>query len=796
MSPTTPTLTLRLALVLAGALTLAACDRSNDARLLMVVTASGTPANVTALNVTLNGPGGIDSARYTRAGAEPILFPTTLVATIRPDGAGAVTIDIVANDAGGGTVASGHAGPITIRAGERQTAYVQLECAGGPCVVTGPGGPDGGVPDASPRCGNGQVDPGETCDTAIAPGDPGACPLNCDDHVTCTRDMQTGSACTVACTHVEIVDTAPGDRCCPAHARSDRDPDCSPTCDNGTVEPGETCDIRIAQGSPGACANEITCSNADACARELLVSADTCSAVCVRYPITVQAQPSTVTDGCCPAGANNASDGDCPVACGNGLPEVGESCDVGIPAPAPGSCPASCDDGMTNTKDFVAGAACQAACVHAPITEWVSGDGFCPTGATSATDADCPIVCGNGLIERGEACDKAGSGPIACPTSCPPSPTRVTKNGVMHDGCINIRLIGDAADCSARCLVTEVATCSAQTDACCPAGCTWANDPDCSVACGDGFLQPSLGEECEVLSPPGQPDACPSSCPAPNRCTEARLVSAGTCAAICVALPITSFRAGDGCCAPGGNSIVDPDCDVQCGNGIVERPAERCDHAVGGSCPDADACPPADACTTVFHRGTTRNCSAECISVPKTACSSGDGCCPPGCSAAADSDCPVICGNGIRDAGERCDRGITAGAPDSCPRSCDDGDACTVDVVSGSVEGCTRTCTHRDITACLAGDGCCPTGCTPATDRDCAPECGDGQVGAGETCDPPATCPTTCPDDGDPCTVEQLAGGPTSCNAACRHIPITACSGQATDRCCPTGCGAATDTDC
>jgi hypothetical protein len=65
-----------------------------------------------------------------------------------------------------------------------------------------------------------------------------------------------------------------------------------------------------------------------------------------------------------------------------------------------------------------------------------------------------------------------------------------------------------------------------------------------------------------------------------------------------------------------------------------------------------------------------------------------------------------------------------------------------------------------------------------------------------ETCDPPATCPTTCPDDGDACTREVLTGYAAHCNAACQHVPITACSGETADFCCPTGCTRATDVDC
>jgi hypothetical protein len=105
-------------------------------------------------------------------------------------------------------------------------------------------------------------------------------------------------------------------------------------------------------------------------------------------------------------------------------------------------------------------------------------------------------------------------------------------------------------------------------------------------------------------------------------------------------------------------------------------------------------------------------------------------------------------------------------------------------------------CSHNPITGCIPDDGCCPPGCSAVNDRDCSPTCRDGHIGAGETCDPPSTCPTACPDDGDPCTAEQLSGDANACNVACRHLPITACSGGKRDSCCPTGCSPGSDSDC
>ncbi len=64
-------------------------------------------------------------------------------------------------------------------------------------------------------CGNGAVDPGETCD--------GNCPTSCVDALTCTTDALVGTpaTCDVACVHAGT-GCAAGDGCC------------SPGCDNAT----------------------------------------------------------------------------------------------------------------------------------------------------------------------------------------------------------------------------------------------------------------------------------------------------------------------------------------------------------------------------------------------------------------------------------------------------------------------------------------------------------------------------------------------------------------------------------
>jgi hypothetical protein len=768
-----------------------ACHSSGDAVVVVVVTASGTPPPVSSLSVTITAPSGTSSTQaYTRSDGQPIAFPTTLAADLPANATGTVSIGVSALGATGATVAAAPARSALVSPGGRPTVYVQLDCGGPPCQAQG-GGADGGADaSSSPRCGNGRIDPGEVCDTAIPPGDPGACPTTCDDGVTCTIDTAQGSGCQLSCKHVPITGLDPNDGCCPVAGTHETDPDCSPTCGNQTVDPGETCDIGIDPGLPGACPPPGECTSTDPCVLSQSLSAGTCQAICMHYPVTKASLLGS--DGCCPPGATSATDTDCAQSCGDGVVETNENCDVAIKPPAAGSCPTSCrhpDAGACQTA-FLTGTGCTVACFQTAITTPISGDGCCPPGATRATDSDCLGSCGDGIVDPGESCDPSAVGPGACPTSCPPSPS----------ACVQTTLTGSATACTAACVSKPIVACSPQSDGCCPSGCTAADDPDCSTTCGDGKVQSD--ETCDVAIPAGGAGACPQSCNDGNSCTTDLLLSSGTCEATCLHLQVTAFIAGDGCCPPGGDLNLDADCAALCGDGIVEPPVESCDKGIAGSCPvpptsqTSTTCPAADACTQVTVEGSPSTCTSRCVYTPITACVGGDRCCPAGCTSLTDSDCVPICGDGVVQVNEQCDRAITAGMPGACQRTCDDGDACTTDIASGSTQNCTRRCTHLAIVACLDDDGCCPTGCMPSNDSDCMPVCGDGHVGNGETCDPPSTCPTTCPDDGDPCTTEVLVGNPLTCNAACRHVPITTCSTAGADHCCPTGCTSATDSDC
>jgi hypothetical protein len=166
-------------------------------------------------------------------------------------------------------------------------------------------------------------------------------------------------------------------------------------------------------------------------------------------------------------------------------------------------------------------------------------------------------------------------------------------------------------------------------------------------------------------------------------------------------------------------------------------------------------------------------------------CGTLDECCPSGCHANNDGDCAAVCDNGVIEGDETCDP-LT-----SCVTACP-AIGCQLRALSGAGT-CQAECVDAGLqTVCRDGDGCCPSGCTANNDAECASVCGNGEVEAGETCDPLATCPTACPAAG--CAVYSLFNAGT-CQAQCVQTgTIGACIDG--DGCCPTGCNANNDRDC
>ncbi|HKP58832.1 MAG TPA: DUF4215 domain-containing protein [Polyangiales bacterium] len=269
--------------------------------------------------------------------------------------------------------------------------------------------PGKSVEDCTAKCGDGKLSGEEKCDTAIAAGQPGACPTSCKPTDSCTPQVVKGDACNAECTPMPISMAGAKDGCCPSGATAASDVDCAPKCGNGVVEPGETCDP---PESCKACTTSNTCLSPRGTG-----SATSCNLRCDMVPIT-QCRSS---DRCCPAGCNSNNDRDCSSMCGNKVIDQGETCENGTDKP----CPANCEDNNPCTADRTTGSAqnCNISCTHTPITQAMTGDGCCPDGASANNDGDCMATCGNKVVEGSETCDDGnttkGDGCFECKTETP-----------------------------------------------------------------------------------------------------------------------------------------------------------------------------------------------------------------------------------------------------------------------------------------------------------------------------------------------------------------------------------------
>ncbi|HKU44892.1 MAG TPA: hypothetical protein VJR89_42325 [Polyangiales bacterium] len=568
-----------------------------------------------------------------------------------------------------------------------------VNAAGAGGSAAGSGGTGGaagtGITTGVSECGDGQLGPEERCDTNIASGQNGSCPSQCAPSKPCETVRLEGTGCQAHCVAAAITARVAEDGCCPDGADSTNDPDCKARCGNGLIEMGETCD------PIASCPTPATCTPANSCLMPKIDgAAELCTATCTMQPIS-QCQPG---DGCCPSGCTKLTDSDCSANCGDGVIDpMRETCEASSMTQP---CPTSCDDKNACTLDVLTGSAgnCNAACTHLTISAPFPLDGCCPQGANANNDSDCPVMCGNGVVERGELCDGV----------CPETAADCNDN----DSCTRDAVTG--RDCRRQCTHQPMGTNASAADGCCPAGANANSDRDCPAVCGNGVIEP--GERCDGTS-------CPSNCNDNDVCT-ADFVEGEGCQRSCGHRDLGPNRnTKDGCCPNGANSTTDADCSADCGNNLVEPP-ELCD----GNCPTVAMCNDSMACTRDFVDGT--GCMQKCGHTDITTPANNDGCCPqngtPRANANNDDDCRPDCGNGIKEGTELCDG---ADCPMSCP---DDGNPCTRERLEG--EACQRRCTVERITTAMPGDSCCP-GLDMYEDSDCPAKCGNLHKEGTEECD-------------------------------------------------------------
>lgn len=347
---------------------------------------------------------------------------------------------------------------------------------------------------AGPFCGDGSLDPTETCDPGIPEGDVGACPTSCTSDA-CSTSTLTGSAdaCDAECV-VEAASCTGGDGCCPAGCAPEADSDCpaedvclerecgSVMSDGVTVDCGQCAAAESCMN--GSCLNDETITIGQACAQ-----ATDCGAgeMCFTEGDTGFPGGYCVsdcqTDVDCPAGATCGVDGTCLLACAGvgDCDRPGYVCaandDLTQSVCVPGGTGSTELGGPCNeTSDCSGGAG--ATCLEAFPGGYCSR--FCDT------NDDCP---------GGSACDSGGYCLATCATSddCRSEYSCRVDAGesVCLPGAFGNGDVGDTCESASDCVGGDFGFCAGG-----------ASFPDnyCSIDCGEGQGTCPTGSFCVAVS--------------------------------------------------------------------------------------------------------------------------------------------------------------------------------------------------------------------------------------------------------------------------------------------------------
>lgn len=606
---------------------------------------------------------------------------------------------------------------------------------------------DGKTREVIGDCNNGRLDSGEICDTGSALCHDGCyygiqrCQANCAEYMACdTLDQRPGDGIVQGCEVCDDGNTVDGDGC----SADGRTLEVLVNCNNGVLDPGETCDTFA-----------LPCT--DGCYEGLAH----CRSDCRGYQdcaFEIQGPGNGLIEGCEACDDGNTEDGD---GCGsdgswepngdchNNVLDSGETCDGGFTA---------CGDCYPEGRH-----ACSGDCLGYGSCSQIMGNGLlegceaCDDGNTVDGDG-CSADGGtleisephnNGEVNPGEVCD---SDTRLCLAGCYTGQQRCRPDGKGYYPC---EPLGDAHcgdgyregceacddgnnvdgdGCSADCLTREVIgdcnngvvddgeACDSDIAACEP-GCYESGmrecRPDCTgygpclQRCGNG-----LEEGCEVCDDNNtvSNDGCNSNCSAVENVdghNNGGLDPGEVCDS-------TSQSCTDGCyfglrhCRTDGTGYGLCEIDGQgCGNGQREG-CEACDDSnrlAGDGC--------AADCRDTELVG---DCNNGLVNPPDEVCDSNT------------LPCSVACYNGAQ----------------RCLADCSDFEAC---VTNGSrcgndiVEGC-EACDDGNT---VSGDGC----SADCSARELIGNCNNGVVDAGEACDTdPIACGDLCYDGRQECEAD------------------------------------------
>ncbi|MBN1679372.1 MAG: hypothetical protein JW966_03720 [Anaerolineae bacterium] len=312
----------------------------------------------------------------------------------------------------------------------------------------------------------------------------------------------------------------------------------------------------------------------------------------------------------------------------------------------------------------------------------VENDELCdpPNGVTCSDICQGMLVtvepaCGNGILEGDEMCDPPDG--VTCSTVCTPMAIQRVScgNGVVEPD------LGEA--------------CDPPDGVTCDYACHWI--PTQQSHCGNGVVEPDLGEQCD----PPDGAACSAAC----TFLQGRLYCGDG---------VVSPENGEECDPPDGATCSE-NCTLfqqllYCGDGVVSpEGGEQCDP------PDDTTCD--QQCQTIFQ-GEPMYVDQPCGDgvIDQTI---GEECEPPGTDT-CDVECQLraFCGNGIIDPGEECEPPGTQ----LCDANC---------MEIGQQPVCGNGVVEEGEECELPNTDTCDAGCQ------LRPYCGDGNVDPGEQCDPP-----------------------------------------------------------